>query len=56
MRSLIVLVKMVISIFGKINAKKTKRFYLIQKIIPRKSYGHFEIVIELKKFTISSFK
>jgi len=30
----------------KLMAKKMKRFYLIQKIIPRKSYGlHFEIVI-----------
>jgi hypothetical protein len=38
----------------KLTAKKTERFNLIQKIIPRKWYGgHFEIVIELKKFTIS---
>ena len=41
----------------KLTAKKTKRFNLIQKypflkIVCR----HFEVIIELKKFTISSFK
>ena len=43
---------------NNLTAKKTKRFNLIQKIIPpQKSYGrHFEIIIELKKLIISLFK